>query len=492
MSLWINGEWTTGHGEALEKRDPVGGGLLWQGHAADDAQVQAACAAARAAFPAWAKRPFADRQAIAEKFAALLEANKTELTRIIALETSKPRWEAATEVTAMINKVGISLKAYQTRTGEQHSPMPDGAATLRHRPHGVLAVFGPYNFPGHLPNGHIVPALLAGNTLVFKPSELTPHTGEAVMKLWEQAGLPAGVLNLVQGARATGQALSAQPELDGLLFTGSAGTGYQLHRQLAGQPEKILALEMGGNNPLIVEDPDDIDGAVHLAIQSAFITAGQRCTCARRLLVKRGGAGDAFLARLVEIAGRLRPDRWDAEPQPFMGGLISAQAAERVLEAWQGHLSRGGKPLLTPALVQAGSSLLTPGIIELTGVRDVPDEEIFGPLLGVWRYDDFDEAITLANATRYGLSCGLISPVREKFDQLLLEARAGIVNWNKPLTGAASTAPFGGVGASGNHRPSAWYAADYCAWPMASLESPTFALPQTLNPGLDFSGKEQA
>ncbi|MDK1114786.1 aldehyde dehydrogenase family protein, partial [Cronobacter sakazakii] len=233
MSLWINGEWTTGQGEALEKRDPVGSGLLWQGHAADDAQVQAACAAARAAFPAWAKRPFADRQAIAEKFAALLEANKTELTRIIALETSKPRWEAATEVTAMINKVGISLKAYQTRTGEQHSPMPDGAATLRHRPHGVLAVFGPYNFPGHLPNGHIVPALLAGNTLVFKPSELTPHTGEAVMKLWEQAGLPAGVLNLVQGARATGQALSARPELDGLLFTGSAGTGYQLHRQLA-------------------------------------------------------------------------------------------------------------------------------------------------------------------------------------------------------------------------------------------------------------------
>ncbi len=175
-----------------------------------------------------------------------------------------------------------------------------------------------------------------------------------------------------------------------------------------------------------------------------------------------------------------------------MGGLISVQAAERVLEAWQGHLARGGKPLLTPALVQAGSSLLTPGIVELTGVNNVPDEEIFGPLLCVWRYDEFDEAIALANATRYGLSCGLISPVREKFDQLLLEARAGIVNWNKPLTGAASTAPFGGVGASGNHRASAWYAADYCAWPMASLESPTFALPSTLNPGLDFGAKEQA
>ena len=405
MTLWINGDWVTGEGEQRVKTNPVGKEVLWKGNDASAAQVEQACHAARRAFPAWAKQPFAVRQALVEKFAGLLEANKAELTRIIASETSKPRWEAATEVTAMINKVAISVKAYHTRTGEQHTEMPDGAATLRHRPHGVLAVFGPYNFPGHLPNGHIVPALLAGNTVIFKPSELTPLTGEAVVKLWEQAGLPPGVLNLVQGGRETGQALSALSDIDGLLFTGSAGTGYQLHRQLAGQPEKILALEMGGNNPLIVEDPDDIDAAVHLTIQSAFITAGQRCTCARRLLVKRGAQGDAFLKRLVEVSARLVPAAWDADPQPFIGGLIS--------------------------------------------------------------------------------------PHREKFDQLLLEARAGIVNWNKPLTGAASTAPFGGVGASGNHRASAWYAADYCAWPMASLETPALTLPETLNPGLDFTGGDR-
>ncbi|HFK4604350.1 TPA: aldehyde dehydrogenase family protein, partial [Citrobacter farmeri] len=278
--------------------------------------------------------------------------------------------------------------------------------------------------------------------------------------------------------------------LDGLLFTGSANTGYQLHRQLAGQPEKILALEMGGNNPLIIEEPADIDAAVHLTIQSAFITAGQRCTCARRLLVKKGPQGDAFLARLVDVSQRIQPGRWDDDPQPFIGGLISEQAARHVFDAWQQRESLGGQTLLAPRLLQAGTSLLSPGIIELTGVANLPDEEVFGPLLGVWRYERFDEAIAMANNTRFGLSCGLVSPDRAQFDQLLLEARAGIVNWNKPLTGAASTAPFGGVGASGNHRASAWYAADYCAWPMASLESPALTLPATLSPGLDFSREE--
>lgn len=139
---------------------------------------------------------------------------------------------------------------------------------------------------------------------------------------------------------------------------------------------------------------------------------------------------------------------------------------------------------------ESGNVTADPRIIELTGAANVPDEEVFGPLLGVWRYDSFDEAIRVANNTRFGLSCGLVSPDRGQFEQLLLEARAGIVNWNKPLTGAASTAPFGGVGASGNHRASAWYAADYCAWPMASLESPALTLPTALSPGLDFSRED--
>ncbi|KAA9000105.1 succinylglutamate-semialdehyde dehydrogenase [Affinibrenneria salicis] len=485
-ALFIDGGWRAGGGELLTKTDPLDNQPLWQGATADAADVDAACRAARAAFPAWARLSLAQRSAVVQRFAELLEQHKPRLAEIISRETSKPRWETLTEVQAMIGKVAISQRAYQQRTGQSSTPLADGAASLRHRPHGVLAVFGPYNFPGHLPNGHIVPALLAGNCVVFKPSELTPLSAQETVRLWQQAGLPDGVLNLVQGARPTGEALAASPQIDGLLFTGSAGTGYHLHRQLAGQPEKILALEMGGNNALIVDETPDCDAAVNLAIQSAFISAGQRCTCARRLLVKRGAEGDAFVRRLVAVARALRIGRWDAEPQPFMGGVISGAAAARMLDAQQQLLARGARPLLSMTRPDADSALLTPGILDITGVADIPDEEYFGPLACVIRYDDFDQALSIANQTRYGLAVGLVSPRRELFERLLLEARAGIVNWNKPLTGASSAAPFGGVGASGNHRASAFYAADYCAWPMASLESESLTLPATLSPGLSF------
>ncbi|MHA3059075.1 succinylglutamate-semialdehyde dehydrogenase [Acinetobacter sp. ANC 4636] len=484
QALYIAGTWLQGRGAPLEKTNPVTNQLIWKSNSANSADVDAACQAARSAFKHWARQSLDVRVEVVQCFASLLEQNKNQLAEVISQETSKPYWETLTEVQAMIGKVAISLRAYEQRTGESSTTMADGVASLRHRPHGVLAVFGPYNFPGHLPNGHIVPALIAGNSIVFKPSELTPWTAEATVKLWQQAGLPSGVLNLVQGGRETGEALAQHPEIDGLLFTGSASTGYQLNRQMAGAPEKILALEMGGNNALIVEDFEDVNAAVNVAIQSAFISAGQRCTCARRILVKHGAQGDAFIQRLVEVAGKLQIGAWDTEPQPFMGGVISSAAAERMLHAQQALLDLGATSLLAMTRLQADSSLLSAGILEVTGVANVPDEEYFGPLTCIQRYDDFAQAVELANKTRFGLAVGLIATQRALFDELLIEARAGIVNWNKPLTGASSAAPFGGVGASGNHRPSAFYAADYCAWPMASLETDSLSLPEKLTPGL--------
>lgn len=484
--LFINGQWVEAHGERWTKQDPVTQQPLWQANAANEQDVANACQSARQAFDGWEKTPLAERVAIVEHFAKLLEEHKAQLAQIISQETSKPRWETLTEVASMIGKVAISVKAYHDRTGYSETSMADGVASLRHRPHGVMAVFGPYNFPGHLPNGHIVPALIAGNTIVFKPSELTPWTAEETVKLWQQAGLPNGVLNLVQGGRDTGIALSQSDEIDGLLFTGSANTGYALHKQMAGKPEKMLALEMGGNNALIVDDLDDegIDAAVNLTIQSAFISAGQRCTCARRLLVKQGKSGDAFIERLVEVAKNLVVGDWNAEPQPFMGGVISLKVAKDMLNAQQTLLDNGATALLEMRSLKENSSLLSPAILDVTNVKYIADEEFFGPLLVIYRYDNFDEALNIANNTKFGLSVGLISPKRDLFERLLNEAKAGIVNWNKPLTGASSAAPFGGVGASGNHRPSAYYAADYCAWAMASLESDNLSLPEKLSPGV--------
>lgn len=237
--------------------------------------------------------------------------------------------------------------------------------------------------------------------MVFKPSELAPGVAEMTVKLWEKAGIPAGVINLVQGTAATGKSLSSHPGVDGLFFTGSSTVGHLLHKQFGGQPEKILALEMGGNNPLIVQDIHDIDGAVHHALQSAFLSAGQRCTCARRLLVPKGTKGDQFLERLAEVARRIKVGEFDADPQPFMGSVISSEAAEKLLAAQRNLLTHGGKPLLEMQLLKEGTGLLSPGIVDATGL-DMVDEEFFGPLLTVYRYKSFDEALELANDTRYG------------------------------------------------------------------------------------------
>ncbi|HBO1709412.1 TPA: succinylglutamate-semialdehyde dehydrogenase [Pseudomonas aeruginosa] len=481
---YIAGQWLAGQGETLESLDPVGQGVVWSGRGADVTQVDAAVRAAREAFPAWARRPLEQRIELLERFAATLKSRADELARVIGEETGKPLWESATEVTSMVNKVAISVQAFRERTGEKSGPLADATAVLRHKPHGVVAVFGPYNFPGHLPNGHIVPALLAGNCVVFKPSELTPKVAELTLKAWIQAGLPAGVLNLVQGGRETGVALAAHGGLDGLFFTGSSRTGNLLHSQFGGQPQKILALEMGGNNPLVVEEVADLDAAVYTIIQSAFISAGQRCTCARRLLVPQGAWGDALLARLVAVSATLRVGRFDEQPAPFMGAVISLSAAEHLLKAQEHLIGKGAQPLLAMTQPIDGAALLTPGILDVSAVAERPDEEFFGPLLQVIRYSDFAAAIREANATQYGLAAGLLSDSRERFEQFLVESRAGIVNWNKQLTGAASSAPFGGIGASGNHRPSAYYAADYCAYPVASLESPSVSLPATLTPGI--------
>jgi succinylglutamic semialdehyde dehydrogenase len=483
---YVNGRWLAGEGPRFTASDPSTGREIWSGAAATEIEVSAACVAARTAFDEWARTTLDQRIAICRRFRDLLKEQGEALAQLISLEVGKPLWEARTEVASMANKIDISEHAYRARTGESASKIADGDAVLRHRPHGVFGVFGPYNFPGHLPNGHIVPALIAGNTIVFKPSEYAPQTAIRTVELWIAAGLPQGVLNLVNGARDTGVALAGNAALDGILFTGSYRTGALLHRQFAGQPGKMLALEMGGNNALVAWDVANVDAAVHHAIFSAFVSAGQRCTCARRLIVQDSARGQAFVDRLVDVASKIGIGRFDQSPAPFMGPVISAQAAHALLHAQDELIARGGKVLLPMRAIEQGTGFVSPGIVNVTHATGIPDEEWFGPLLQVLRVPDFDAAIRAANATEYGLAAGLLSDDEALWQQFLVHARAGIINWNRPTTGAASSAPFGGIGKSGNHRPSAYYAADYCAYPVASIENAALEMPKQLSPGLMF------
>lgn len=467
--------------DRLTSVDPATGESLWDGPIASADAVAAALARARQAVPDWARRPTEERDAVVREFARQLEADRDQLARVIATETGKPMWEAGAEVGAMIGKIEHSIRSRDERAGTVNADVAGVASVVRHRPHGVAAVLGPYNFPGHLPNGHIVPALLAGNAVVFKPSELTPRVGEEMRHRWLAAGLPADLFQLVQGGRPTGEALVGSPEIDALLFTGSAATGQALHRQLAGRTELLLALEMGGNNPLIVRPIDDLDAAVHLTVQSAFLTTGQRCTCARRVVVPDGEWGDRFVDRLVWAAESIAVGAPFDEPPPFCGPLISARAADDLMAAQQLLVDAGGRTLLPMKRGEHG--FVTPAVIDVTGC-DVPDEEWFGPLVQIHRAGSLDRSIELANDTRFGLAAGIITDDPADWDEFLLRSRAGIVNRNRPTTGASSGAPFGGIGHSGNHRPAAFYAADFCAYPVASLASDTAVLPDQVSPGL--------
>ncbi len=482
---YIAGNWQPGQDSAFQSTDPYNGAAIWEGCMSSAADAEAAIEAARAAFPAWAGLSLQRREELLRNYANKLDENKPALAELISRDMGKPLWESLGEVGAMIGKVEISIKALHDRCGTREAPLGDARSVTRFKPHGVVGVFGAYNFPGHLPNGHIVPALLAGNTVVFKPSTQTPAVGQRMVELLEESGLPPGTINLLHANRVGGKVLAEHPDVDGVFFTGSSSVGKAIHRAHGGHPEKVLALEMGGNNPLIVHDFDDLDAAVYWTIQSAFITSGQRCVCARRLIVTQGASNDEYIDRLVSKLPEIRCGHYRDDPEPFMGPLISAAAAEDVLRAQSQLIERGAKPLVTSQRIDKSPAVLTPGFVDSTSASNIPDDEIFGPVLQLLRVKDLDAAIVEANRTIYGLAAAIFcrSPAdHQRFFEL---SRAGIVNWNKPTTGASSAAPFGGIGQSGNHNPSAYFAADYCAYPVASIETETLKMPESLTPGLD-------
>ncbi len=483
--LWIAGQWCNGEGSEASSQSPINDAMVWQGRYASAAQADAAVSAAADACALWSQTSLEARTAICRGFAAFVDNHRQQLAELIAWETGKPLWESLSEVTTVIGKVANAIDAQKQRRWTTQETQGELQAITRYRPHGAMLVLGPFNLPAHLPGAHIVPALLAGNTIVFKPSELTPGVGQWLAAAWQAAGLPSGVLNLVHGAADIAQQMAADRRIAGVLFTGSYRAGASLHKLLGGQPDKILALEMGGNNPLVVHQVTNLHSAVLQVIESAYITSGQRCTCARRLIITESSQPDRFLELLTEAIGSIRVGLPFDDPAPYMGTLVRAQAAQRMMTAQDNLIERGGRALVPMRNLAASPALLSPGLLDTTGV-ELEDVEHFGPMLCVERARDLQTAVRLANATRFGLAAGLLADRAEDFHYFVDHVRAGIVNWNRQTTGASGRLPFGGIGLSGNHMPSGYFASDYCAYPVASLEATQ--LPTALSkvsPGLE-------
>lgn len=451
----------------IVSHEPATGAEVWRGKACD---VDDVVTRARRAWPAWAAQPLSTRMELVRRFANEVRKDAEKLAVAIARETGKPLWEARAEVEGVVAKVEISIRAYADRTSQRRLDSAlQGTMSLRHKPHGVLVVLGPFNHPAHLPNMHIVPALIAGNVIIFKPSERAPASGEILARCYHRAGVSAAVMQFAPGGPEEGKALVAHDGIDGVLFTGSASNGIAINRKLATRPDKLVALEMGGNNAMVVWDTPKLSDAAALIVQSAFATAGQRCTATRRLIVK-DTMYDAIMPEVKALADRLIVGAPFDDPAPFMGPVIDNAAADGLTESFLYLLSHGGKAIKHLVRPQGNLPFLGPAIIDTTAMKDRPDVELFGPILQVIRVSDFDQAIAEANSTRFGLAASLIGGSPQDYNRFWANVRAGIVNWNRATTGPNHAAPVGGVGLSGNHRPSGYYAADYCAYPVASGE----------------------
>jgi succinylglutamic semialdehyde dehydrogenase len=472
---------STTHGElrSVSPADP--GDEVGRFTIAQTTDVADAVARARAAFPAWRDAGFETRAAVARRFRDVTESRREDLAQLIAREMGKAIWDARGEARLVPAKIVVSLDDGMHCV----APIEQGTGIrATHHPRGVLAVLGPFNFPAHLPNGHIVPALLTGNTVVFKPSELTPAVGAWLADAWREAGLPEGVLEIVQGLGETGADLAGHEDVDGVLFTGSYATGRKLEELVLDQPHKILALEMGGKNAMIVMQDAELDLAVAEAALSISATTGQRCSCASRLFVDERVI-EAFSEKLVRVLSGVKIGM-PLDEEVFMGPLASRAAAEKV-ERFRAMASEAGGERLLRVETDLGLPWVGPGLVRFRDCRQSHSyqrDEIFGPEAALYPIRDLDEAIAAVNDSDYGLVASLMTRNRASYDHAIGRVQTGLLNWNKGTIGASGKLPFGGTKRSGNDRPAGVTASVYCTFPQAHLESPAHFDPKSLPPGL--------
>lgn len=450
--------------------------------------VDRACQAASEAYLPWAKLSVAERKNYLLRLKEVFVAHESQMAELIARDTGKSLWDSASEAKNLANKIDITLNTSLKLIDEERitNALPSVDGVIRYRSRGVMAVLGPFNFPAHLPNGHIVPALIAGNTIVYKPSEQTPAVAQLYAQMIEKAELPAGVFNMIHGEGETGKRLAAHDLVDGVLFTGSYEVGLKIKQETLNQYWKILALEMGGKNATVVWDDADIDKAIYETLVGAFMSTGQRCSGTSRVIV-HDKIADQFTEKFYQAAKKLTIGHWSKNP--FMGPLINSAAVDKYIRFQEMANRENCESLMRGKALDLDYKgyYVTPSIhlVKSFDPKSLYQKtEIFGPNVAIYRSSDFAKTMEIVNSTGYGLVMALFTKNKELYEEALLKARVGLLNWNRTTNGASSRLPFGGMGKSGNDRPSAHFAIQYCTVPVASLEDHTTLDKTKLLPGV--------
>ena len=451
---YIDGHWVAASdGATTPDVNPANtSAVLAEFPSAGRADAARAVAAAAKAFPAWAKIPLPKRGETLHRAANLLEARANEIAEALTREEGKTLAESQGEVLR-----GVSLLRYYAGectqpTGEVYPSASASTFLYAERvPLGVVALITPWNFPVAIPAWKIAPALAYGNTVVFKPAELTPLTAWHLVDVLEQAGLPTGVLNLVNGrGSVAGQELVENPLVQGISFTGSNAVGSRIAAQAAARGAKVQ-LEMGGKNPVVVLADADLEKAVELTIAGAMLSSGQKCTATSRAIVQREVL-DGFRDRLVARAQSLMVGD-GMKPDTYLGPLVSAEAERTVLNYIEIGQAEGAR-LLTGGQKLWGDEydrgyFVAPTVFDrVTPDMRIAKEEIFGPVVGLIEAQNFDEAVQLANHTRFGLSASVFTRDLNLALRFVREIEAGVVHVNSQTAGAEPQAPFGGFKSS--------------------------------------------
>jgi len=451
---YIDGRWYGDGTEHLEVTSPIDDTVVFS-TSYDDAHGAMALAAARRAAPAWAATSPGHRAKALRRIQTALHERQEAIAQAICREIGKPLWEARGEAKGLAARVDLTLGAIANDV--RAIELANGAGSAQFLPLGVVGVLGPFNFPAHLANGQILPALMMGNTVILKPSEKGAGVAELYAEAFAAAGLPDGVFNMIQGDHRAGIFLSGADDVDGLLFTGSTRVGEAILAATHHQPHKLVSLEMGGKNASIVLADAEIDQTAGELLNAAFITCGQRCTATSQVYVHRSRI-DELAARLGAAIPKLRVgDPWD--PKTFMGPIID-QASKRRLLALNSTADAAGVETIVPGQNLEGPGAFLTAALRMGAWQDQGyfRDEHFGPDLVLIPIDEAEEGVEHINSLKYGLAASVFGGQECDFGRLASRLRCGVVNWNRGTAGATGQLPFGGWRHSGNHRPGALFA----------------------------------